>query len=80
MKVLPGMNVVLGRTQAEAEDKKAAIDNAETMDQRVRFLSFRTGIAVEILRERVDTAFPFDQLNRWFCKNPRASYRPIIPA
>ena len=62
IKVFPGVNAVIGRTLAEAEDKKAALDNAETIDQRLRFLSFRTGVPPETLRDYLDKPFPMDKL------------------
>lgn len=62
VKVLPGINVVLGRTMDEANDKKAALENALTVDQKLRSMSFRTGLPVDTLRTYLDRPFPFDKL------------------
>jgi len=62
VKVLPGMNVILGRTMEEAEDKKAISDEALPIEQKLRSMAQRTGFTVEFLRERLDEPFPVDQL------------------
>jgi FMN-dependent oxidoreductase (nitrilotriacetate monooxygenase family) len=62
IKVLPGINIVLAPTMAEAEDKKAALDDALTVDQKLRSMSFRTGLPVETLRQYLDQPFPVELL------------------
>lgn len=62
IKVLPGINIVLGRTIEEANDKKAALENALSVDQKLRSMSFRSGLPVETLRDFLDRPFPFDKL------------------
>jgi FMN-dependent oxidoreductase (nitrilotriacetate monooxygenase family) len=62
IKILPGMNVILGRTADEAKRKKAALDNALTLDQLLDAMARRTGVSVAILRDHLDRAFPIDAL------------------
>ncbi len=58
IKVLPGMNVILGETVEEAQRKKTALDNALTVDQLLGAMARRTGISVAILRDHLDRPFP----------------------
>jgi FMN-dependent oxidoreductase (nitrilotriacetate monooxygenase family) len=62
IKILPGMNVILGATVEEAKRKKFALDNALTLEQLLNAMSRRTGIGVPILRDHLDRPFPIDQL------------------
>lgn len=62
IKILPGMNVILGETVEEARRKKLALDNALTLDQLLTAMSRRTGIKVGILRDHLDRPFPIDEL------------------
>ena len=58
IKILPGMNVILGETLGEATRKKAALDNALTLDQLLDAMARRTGVIVGILRDHLDRPFP----------------------
>ena len=62
IKVLPGMNVVLGETTEEATRKKAALDNALTIDQLLVAMARRTGVSVPVLRDHLDRPFPLAEL------------------
>lgn len=62
VKVLPGMHVIMGRTMDEAEDRKAASDEALPIEQKLRSMAQRTGFTVDFLRERLDEPFPVDEL------------------
>lgn len=62
VKVLPGINVVLGWTADEANRKKAVLEEALPIDQKLRSMSFRTGLSIEILRDHLDRPFPIDKL------------------
>ncbi len=62
IKILPGMNVILGETLEEAKRKKFALDNALTLDQLLAAMSRRTGISVGILRDHLDRPFPIAEL------------------
>lgn len=62
IKILPGMNVILGETDADARRKKAALDNALTVDQLLALLSKRTGVNAAILKDHLDRPFPIDAL------------------
>ena len=58
IKILPGMNVILGETVEVAKRKKHALDNALTLDQLLDAMARRTGISVAILRDHLDRPFP----------------------
>jgi FMN-dependent oxidoreductase (nitrilotriacetate monooxygenase family) len=62
IKILPGMNVILGETVEEAKRKKLALDNALTLEQLLNAMARRTGIGVGILRDHLDRPFPIDEL------------------
>lgn len=62
IKILPGMNVILGETLEEAKRKKSALDNALTVDQLLAAMARRTGIKVAILRDHLDRPFPHAEL------------------
>lgn len=62
VKVLPGMSVILGATEEEAQAKKAAAHAALTLDQRLRLMWKRTGIGVDVLRAHLDLPFPVELL------------------
>jgi len=62
IKVTPGINMVLGRTLTEAEDRKAAIDNAQSVEEQIRRLSALSGLDVGMLRDNLDKPLPVDQL------------------
>jgi alkanesulfonate monooxygenase SsuD/methylene tetrahydromethanopterin reductase-like flavin-dependent oxidoreductase (luciferase family) len=56
------MNVVLGETAEEAKRKKAALDNALTLEQLLDAMARRTGISVPVLRDNLDRPFPVAEL------------------
>ena len=58
IKILPGMNVILGETLEQAKRKKVALDTALTLDQLLGAMARRTGISVAVLREHLDRPFP----------------------
>ncbi|MBX9847457.1 MAG: NtaA/DmoA family FMN-dependent monooxygenase [Xanthobacteraceae bacterium] len=58
IKILPGMNVVLGETVAEARRKKAALDNAQTLDQLLATMARICGVSPALLRDHLDRPFP----------------------
>jgi alkanesulfonate monooxygenase SsuD/methylene tetrahydromethanopterin reductase-like flavin-dependent oxidoreductase (luciferase family) len=62
VKILPGMNVILGETADEAQRKKTALDNALTLDQLLDAMARRTGVSVPVLREHLDRPFPIAEL------------------
>jgi FMN-dependent oxidoreductase (nitrilotriacetate monooxygenase family) len=62
VKILPGMNVILGETAEEAQRKKVALDNALTVDQLLDALARRTGVSVPVLRDNLDRPFPMSAL------------------
>lgn len=62
IKILPGMNVILGETLEEAKRKKHALDTALTLDQLLGAMARRTGISVAILRDHLDRPFPHSEL------------------
>jgi alkanesulfonate monooxygenase SsuD/methylene tetrahydromethanopterin reductase-like flavin-dependent oxidoreductase (luciferase family) len=62
IKILPGMNVILGETLEEAKRKKSALDNALTIDQLLATMARITGISIDILREHLDRPFPLAEL------------------
>ncbi|MGE3710598.1 MAG: NtaA/DmoA family FMN-dependent monooxygenase, partial [Hyphomicrobiaceae bacterium] len=62
IKILPGMNVVLGETLDEAKRKKAALDNALTLDQLLATMARICGVSPGLLREHLDRPFPIDEL------------------
>ena len=62
IKILPGMNVILGETLEEAKRKKAALDNALTIDQLLATMARICGVSPALLREHLDRPFPIDEL------------------
>ncbi len=62
IKILPGMNVVLGATREEARRKKSALDNAMTLDQLLATMGRICGIGADTLREYLDDPFPLELL------------------
>jgi FMN-dependent oxidoreductase (nitrilotriacetate monooxygenase family) len=62
IKILPGMNVILGASVEEAKRKKFALDNALTLEQLLDAMARRTGIGVAILRDHLDRPFPIAEL------------------
>jgi FMN-dependent oxidoreductase (nitrilotriacetate monooxygenase family) len=58
IKILPGMNVVLGETVLEAKRKKAALDNALTLDQQLATMARICGVSPALLREHLVRTFP----------------------
>ena len=62
IKVLPGMNVVLGETLDEANRKKLALDNALTLEQLLATMARILGISAEFLRDNLDKPVPLDEL------------------
>jgi FMN-dependent oxidoreductase (nitrilotriacetate monooxygenase family) len=62
VKVLPGMNVILGETAEEAKRKKSALDNALTLEQLLDAMARRTGVSVPVLRDNLDRPFPIAEL------------------
>lgn len=62
IKILPGMNVVLGETLDDAKRKKSALDNALTLDQLLATMGRICGISTDVLREHLDRPFPLEEL------------------
>lgn len=62
IKVLPGMNVVLGETPEEARRKKLALDDGMTLDQQLATMGRICGIGADVLREHLDKPVPLDLL------------------
>lgn len=62
IKILPGMNVVLGETLEDAKRKKSALDNALTLDQLLATMGRICGISADVLREYLDRPFPLEAL------------------
>lgn len=62
IKVLPGMNVVLGETLEDAKRKKLALDNALTLEQLLATMARIMGISPDILRDNLDKPVPLDEL------------------
>jgi FMN-dependent oxidoreductase (nitrilotriacetate monooxygenase family) len=62
IKILPGMNVILGETVQEAKRKKAALDNALTLDQLLATMARICGVSPALLREHLDFPFPVAEL------------------
>jgi FMN-dependent oxidoreductase (nitrilotriacetate monooxygenase family) len=62
IKILPGMNVILGETLEQAKRKKSAVDNALTLEQLLSAMARRTGISIGILRDHLDRPFPIAEL------------------
>ena len=58
IKILPGMNVVLGETLDEAKRKKAALDNALPLDHQLAVMARICGVSPALLRDRLDKPFP----------------------
>jgi alkanesulfonate monooxygenase SsuD/methylene tetrahydromethanopterin reductase-like flavin-dependent oxidoreductase (luciferase family) len=52
------MNVVLGETLQEATRKKAALDNALTLDQQLATMARICGVSPALLRDHLDRPFP----------------------
>jgi FMN-dependent oxidoreductase (nitrilotriacetate monooxygenase family) len=62
VKILPGMAIVLGRTEDEARAKKQALDDAVALDEKLIRMARRTGLPAEVLAEHLDRPFPVDLL------------------
>ena len=62
IKILPGMNVVLGETLEEAKRKKAALDGALTLDQLLATMARILGITAAQLGEHLDRPVPLSIL------------------
>ena len=62
VKILPGLAVVLGRTEEEAKAKKQALDDAVSLDEKLKRWSRRTGLSPEVLEAHLDKPFPVELL------------------
>lgn len=62
IKILPGMNVILGETPEEAKRKKAALDGALTLDQLLAVMARICGVPPAFLREHLDRPLPVAEL------------------
>jgi FMN-dependent oxidoreductase (nitrilotriacetate monooxygenase family) len=62
LKILPGMAIVLGRTEEEAKAKKQALDDAVSLPEKLKRWSRRTGLSPEVLEAHLDKPFPVDLL------------------
>ncbi|MGE3244771.1 MAG: NtaA/DmoA family FMN-dependent monooxygenase [Beijerinckiaceae bacterium] len=62
IKILPGMNVVLGATREEAKAKKLALDNGMTLDQQLATMARICGVGADVLRAHLDKPVPLDLL------------------
>jgi FMN-dependent oxidoreductase (nitrilotriacetate monooxygenase family) len=58
LKILPGMAIVLGRTEEEARAKKQALDDAVSLPEKLKRWSRRTGLSPEVLEAHLDKPFP----------------------
>jgi FMN-dependent oxidoreductase (nitrilotriacetate monooxygenase family) len=62
VKILPGMAVILGGTEAEAQAKKRALDDALPLSRKITEMSRRTGLTPEVVQEHLDGPLPLDLL------------------
>jgi FMN-dependent oxidoreductase (nitrilotriacetate monooxygenase family) len=62
IKILPGMNVILGETLDEAKRKKAALDGALTLDQLLATMARICGVSADFLRKHLDGPLPVSVL------------------
>lgn len=62
IKILPGMNVILGATQDEANAKKAALDNALPLDVQLAVMARICGVTPALLHDYLDRPFPVSEL------------------
>jgi FMN-dependent oxidoreductase (nitrilotriacetate monooxygenase family) len=62
LKILPGMAIVLGRTEEEAKAKKQALDNAVSLPEKLKRWSRRTGLSPGVLEAHLDQPFPVELL------------------
>ena len=62
VKILPGLSVVFGRTEAAARAKKQALDDAVALDEKLVRMARRTGLPAGVLRDHLDQPFPVDLL------------------
>jgi FMN-dependent oxidoreductase (nitrilotriacetate monooxygenase family) len=62
IKILPGMAIVLGRTEEEARAKKQALDDAVPLNEKLVRMARRTGLSPDVLEAHLDRAFPVDLL------------------
>lgn len=62
IKILPGMNVILGETLDEAKRKKAALDGALTLDQLLAVMARICGVSPDFLRKHLDGPLPVAEL------------------
>ncbi len=61
IKILPGMNVILGETLDEAKRKKAALDNALPLDYQLEVMARICGVTAALLRDHLDRPFPIGE-------------------
>lgn len=62
IKILPGMNVILGETRDEAQRKKAALDGALPLDVQLAVMARICGVTPQFLGDRLDKPFPVSEL------------------
>jgi FMN-dependent oxidoreductase (nitrilotriacetate monooxygenase family) len=62
IKILPGMAIVLGRTEDDAWAKKQALDDAVPLEEKLNRMARRTGLSADVLRDHLDQPFPVDLL------------------
>ena len=62
IKILPGMNVILGDTLDVAKRKKAALDNALTLEQLLATMARILGVSAAFLRDYLDRPLPVGEL------------------
>ena len=58
IKILPGMNVVLGANLEEAKRKKAALDGALPLDYQLAVMARICGVSPALLGDHLDRPFP----------------------
>jgi FMN-dependent oxidoreductase (nitrilotriacetate monooxygenase family) len=58
VKILPGMAIVLGRTEEDARAKKQALDDAVPLEEKLIRMARRTGLSASVLRDHLDQLFP----------------------
>ncbi len=62
IKILPGMNVILGETLDDAKRKKAALDSALTLEQLLATMARIMGVSADFLRKHLDGPLPVSEL------------------
>jgi FMN-dependent oxidoreductase (nitrilotriacetate monooxygenase family) len=62
VKILPGIQVMLGGTMEEAEAKKRRVLESTPLEEQVKKISKRIGLAADIVEDNLDSQIPYDLL------------------